>query len=310
MYKNHADTPSGWLAFELNILRRLDFKSVAIPRTHNPVLGKYLKHWNVRVMTNDLLRSDYARSTAHVQNNGEKLTAEEVEIVLQDAYVPQYQQKNSALKNWFGETDGWWFDNVRQNISKLDSSMSQAMAINIALSVGDYVFSFDEDTRELRQPFSNVFRRLWSIEDEPFNNGQNNSSQNKDTNEFIAETYPDLLFLKLPPASNQKLKKTLNWEAWREEWVRGTGNIWTDLEDAQTGKLGSRVETKQQYLNLIEDVFKTASHIPLWAIEHIETGFVQTQDIVETISRVRGVDTIYSKDFSELLGTKAVVITA
>jgi len=310
MLKNYADTPNGWLAFELNILRRLEFKSVAIPHTHNPVLGKYLKHWNVRVMTNDLLRSNYAKATAHIQNNGEKLTPEEVEIVLNDAYVPQYQQKNTALKNWFGETDAWWFDNVRQNISKLTSSMSQAMAINIALGVGDYVFSFEEETRELRQPLSNVFRRLWSIEAEPFNNGQNNSCQNKDTNEFIAEVYPDLLFLKLPAANNQKLKKSLDWEAWREEWVRGTDNIWAEIEDAQTGKLGARVETKQQYLSLIEEVFKTASHIPLWAVEHVESGFVQTQDIVETISKVRRVDTIYSKDFTELLGTKAVIITA
>jgi hypothetical protein len=37
---------------------------------------------------------------------------------------------------------------------------------------------------------------------------------------------------------------------------------------------------------------------------------VTTQELVETIGSVRKVDTIYTKDFSELTGAKAVIITA
>ena len=310
MVNNYADTPNGWLAFELNILRRLKFKSVAIPQTRNPVLGKYIKHWDARVLTNDLLHSNYAAATALIQNNNKKLSSEEVEIVLQDAYVPQYKLKNAALRNWFNEVDAWWFDNVRQNISKLSSSMSQAIAINLVLGVGDYVSSFDKDTRELRQPLSNVFKKLWNTQSDPFDNGQKNRCYKKGTKEFIAEVYPDLLFLHLPMATNQELKNSLGWEAWHEEWVRGNDEVWTKLENKLIGKLGSKVETKQQYLKMIEDVFNTASHIPLWAIGHIENGFVQTQEIVEAIGTIRRVDTVYSKDFTELLGTKAVIITA
>jgi hypothetical protein len=82
------------------------------------------------------------------------------------------------------------------------------------------------------------------------------------------------------------------------------------LESSQAGKLGTLIETKSQYLQFVEDTLQTASHIPKWAVAHVENGFVSTQDIVEVIGRIRRVDTIFSKDFSELTGTKAVIITA
>ena len=70
------------------------------------------------------------------------------------------------------------------------------------------------------------------------------------------------------------------------------------------------VETKSQYLRLLEETLRTASHIKHWAISHVESGFISTQDLVEVIGKIRRVDTIFTKDFSELTGTKAVIITA
>lgn len=310
MLKAYANLPKSWLAFELNVLRRLEFKSVAIPFTDNPNLGRYLKHWKVRVLANDVFQSAFARATAQIENNNEILPENDMEIVLNDAYVPQYKLRNEALTNWFNETDAWWFDNVRQNIDTLRSNMQKAIALSIGLNVGDYVLSFDENTRELRQPLSQVFKRFWSMQTAPINNGQNNTCQNKSAIEFTAENYTDLFFLRLPRTHNRPPQKYLGKTAWREEWIRKSGSFWDDLEETQRGALGTQIETKSQYLSLISDILKTASHVPLWAIEHVEDGFVQTQDIVETISEVRRVDTIFSKDFSEFLGTKAVIITA
>lgn len=99
--------------------------------------------------------------------------------VLEDVYVPRYRLQNQALRNWFGETDAWWFDNVRQNIERLQSPTVKAIASAAVLNVGDYVLSFTGETLELRQPLSNVFRRLLSALNEPVNNGQNNTCTNK-----------------------------------------------------------------------------------------------------------------------------------
>ncbi len=42
----------------------------------------------------------------------------------------------------------------------------------------------------------------------------------------------------------------------------------------------------------------------LWAI-----GYTTTEEIVETLRRVRKVETVYTKDFSELTGARATIIT-
>lgn len=310
MHGHTKISPKSWLAFDLNVLRRLKFESVAVPLADKPALGAYLKRWGARVAANDPLQSAWTRLASQIANSTERLSSDDVNTVLDDAYVPGYRLQNAALTSWFTETDSWWFDNVRKNIDRLQSPMARSIASSIALATGDYVLSFRDDTRELRQPLSTVFKRLWSIQPEPYNNSQNNTCHNKNADDFIAETPSDLMFLRLPPAHAQTAKTHLGQQAWREEWLRGGNDFWADLESGLRGKLGGATETKSQYLQHLDETLRRASHVKHWAIAHVEAGFIQTQDIVETIGRIRRVDTVFTKDFSELTGTKAVIITA
>ena len=310
MFNKSIASPKGWLAFELNVLRRLKFASIVLPFTVETNLGTYLKRWNVRVVANDSTQSAWTKAVAAIQNNNEKLSEDDVNVVLEDVYVPRYRLQNTALRKWFNETDAWWFDNIRQNAEKLSSPVQRAIALSLAMSVGDYAFSFADETLELRQPLSTVFRRLWSVLPEPVNNGQNNTCHNKTINEFIGENYLDLMFLRLPAAHNQSQRMRFGAAAWREEWLRGGDDFWDAAEAANSNKLGALVETKSQYLHLLEETLQNASHIPAWTIAHVEDNFISTPEIVEIVGRMRRVDTIYTKDFSELTGTKAVIITA
>jgi len=311
MLQYSRNSPKSWLAFELNVLRRLTFSSVAIPFTHTPALASYLKRWDIRIQANDPLQSVWTKASSLIPNNGETLSADDVNVVLEDAYVPKYKLQNPDLRNWFTETDSWWFDNVRQNIEKLPTPVTRAIAASLAMAAGDYVLSFTEETRELRQPLSNVFRRLWTLQPEAFNNGRNNTCQNRPADAFIAESGgADLMFLRLPTPHSQHLKASLGQTAWREEWLRGGSDFWEATEAEQSGKLGMPTETKSQYLRLLEEFLRTASHISTFAIAHVEVGLISGQDIVETIGKVRRVEAVYTKDFSELTGTKAVIITA
>ena len=304
-------TPKSWLAFELNVLRRLKFASAALPFVHTPALATYLKRWDVRVQANDPLQSSWTNGNAFIPNNSEKLTSEDVNTVLEDAYVPGYKLINPSLRNWFNETDSWWFDNVKRNIDKLPTPVLRSLASSLAMSTGDYVLSFTEESRELRQPLSNVFRRLWTLQPEPFNNGRNNTCQNKPVNEFLAEcSGADVMFLRLPAPHTQHLRMSLGQAAWREEWVRGGDDFWEAAEAEQSGRLGMPTETKSQYLTLLEETLRTASHIASFAIAHVESGYITAQDLIETIGKVRRVEAVYSKDFTELTGSKAVIITA
>ena len=112
--------PAGWLAFDLNVLRRHKFGSAALPFCDDPALAAYLKRMNVRVAANSPLQSAWTRLQAQVGNSRERLTEDDVNVVLDDAYVPGYRYRNAGLRDWFNETDSWWFDNVRANIDKLE----------------------------------------------------------------------------------------------------------------------------------------------------------------------------------------------
>lgn len=303
-------SPKSWLAFDLNVMRRLTFSSVALPFSDQTSLAAYLKRWNVKVAANDTLRSYYTRSVADLVGGGESLSADDVSRVLDDAYVPGYRLQNQSISAWFSETDAWWFDNVHRNIESLPTPMLRAIASSVAMATGDYALSFDKDSREIRQPLSNVFRRLWSVLPASYINGQNNTCQNKIADDFIAETTADLMFLRLPHPHAQSERSHLGRAAWREEWLRGSNDFWPELESRLHGKLGAATETKSQYLHLLEETLRRSSHIKKWAIAHVEDGFIQTQDIADTIGKIRRVDTVFTKDFTELTGTKAVIITA
>ena len=306
--RNFSDSlPEGWLAFELGVLRRLQFRSVIDPFAGECATPAYLKRWGARVAANDTAQWAFERARARVENNAEVLTGEDVDAVLEDAYVPRHKLYNPALRRWFGETDAWWFDNVRANAEKLDAA-KRPLALDLGLAVGDYALSIDDDTRELRQPLSRAFKRLWDAAPAPFDNKQKNTASNRDARDFVSREQGELLFLRLPRPSRRDARDTA-W-AWREVWVRGEGDFWDDFERAREGRLGARAEAKRQYLRHVEELLDAASHLPAWAVSHVDDGYLPTEELVESIGRLRRVGTVYTKDFTELTGARAVIITA
>jgi hypothetical protein len=303
---------NGWSGFELGVLRRLKFDSVALPFTGEPEICVQLKSWKVRVAANDPMLWSYTKAFALVENNTEALNDDDLFTLLDDAYVPRDKLDNPALLKWFNETDAWWFDNLRFSAERLEP-YKRELALTAGMMTGDYVLSFNEQTRNLRKPFSlsEVFRRMLDCLPEPLDNSMRNRSSHQDVRSFVAERHhTDLLFLRLPVPVTQTTTARDPIVTWREEWLRGGDGFWLELERALDARLGSRVQSKQQYLGFVEDLLRTASHIPAWAIAHTENGFISNEELVEKIGRVRKVASIYSKDFSDMLGVRASLIVA
>lgn len=302
---------NGWLAFELGVLRRLKFSSVALPFTGEPEIGLHLKAWNVRVAANDPMIWSHTKATALIENHDERLNEEDLIALLDDAYIPRDKLDNPTLLKWFNEVDAWWFDNVRFNAEKFESH-KRALALTAGMMVGDYVLSFNAETRHLREPLSlsKVFNQMLEYIPLTNDNSLSNRSTNQDVRSFVAErNHTDLMFLRLPsPVTQTTIRDPLS--SWREEWLRGGDDFWLELERERLSRLGSRVQSKQQYLGFVEDLLRTASHIPAWAIAHTENGFISNDELVEKVSLVRKVDAIYSKDFSDLLGVRASILVA
>ncbi|HKO98204.1 MAG TPA: hypothetical protein VJU86_14500 [Pyrinomonadaceae bacterium] len=306
-----ANFPNGWLGFELGVLRHLKFSSIALPFTGESRFSQEMKNWDVRVAANDPMVWAYTKATALVENSSDRLTEEEIDSIVDDAYVPHDRLDNPALLRWFNETDAWWFDTVRFNAERMSTPYKRAVALTVGMMVGDYVLSFDEETRHLREPLSlsRVFKKLASTLPPPFTSNLRHKASNQDVRSFVAERrQTDLLFLRLPtPTDSTSQQKS---SAWREEWLQGRDDFWEDLERRRAGRLGSRVQSKQQYLGFVEDLLLTAAHIPTWAVVHTENGFISNDELVETVGRLRRVNSVYSKDFSDLLGVRASIVTA
>src|SRR5213082_1261259 len=239
----------GWLGFELSVLRRLRFNSAAFPLSGEPNLAHYLKRWDARVAANDPAQWAWMKSQAFVENNSDILTEDDIEAVLEDAYVPGTFFRNPTLLTWFNETDAWWFDNVRANAERLTSQYKRALVLALGMGVGDYVFSFNLETRDLRQPLSlsNVFRRVWHTLMPPVNNLRKNSSSNQSARSFLAETQnTELLFMRLPRPTRATDSRNARVLTWREEWIRQGKGFWSDLSKEHNSKLDAYVETKEQ----------------------------------------------------------------
>jgi hypothetical protein len=299
-----------WLGFELSVLRRLKFASLAVPFAGQPDLEWYLKFWGKQALTNDLCQWAWWMARALVENQGERLNEEDVALVLQNAYVPQTHLHNAALSQALNDLDAVWFDNVWQNIQQLPNDAQRAMAYLHTLGVADYVFAFAGNARELRRPLSQVFLHLWRTQRKLVNNGQRNYATNQDAHAFIRNARVDLLFARFPrPQGLAGLRGTL--AGWREGFVRGHDEFWDEWQAAQRGKLGDAVIAKQHYLQLVGNFLASAKHIPKWAIAHAEDGFVSVAELGEVISQYRRIEVTYNKDFSDVLGgLNAYIIVA
>ena len=309
MTSNYSEqTPAGWLAFELSVLRRLSFRSAVSPLCAEPDVETYLKRWGVRVSVNATARWAAVRSVARVENNAERLTREDLDLLLEDVYVPGHRLRAPALARRFGEVDAGGFDNFRRNADRLAGDTKRALALDLGLMVGDYALSFDDETRDLRQPLSRTLLRLSDARPAPFDNRQRNAVASKDPRSFLADQpAADLLFMRLPPARASAGDPVY---AWRDEFVGGGADSEPESDGARSQRPAAPPVTRQQYLSNLEELLAAAGRARTWAVSHVDNGHVPVDELVEVLRRHRKVETVYTKDFTELTGARAVMITA
>lgn len=289
-----------WLGYELSVLRRIKFNSIAIPFSGQPDLDWYLKFWGKQIFSNDLCQWSWWTSRALVENQQEALGEEEVAQILHNAYVPRRRLNNPALSQTMGEMDAWWFDNVWLNIQQIENPYQRALAYYHALGVGDYVHSFTSETTDLRRPLSEVFEELWRGQRKVQNNEKDNRCSNLEATEFISSVRTDLMFAHFPRPDGI-VSQAHTSIGWRETWIRGSASGFAELLSGING-LGDYIASKGRYLDLIGKFLENAKHIPKWAIAHPEDGFVTAAEMGELIKSFRPVEVTYAKDFSEISG--------
>ncbi len=289
-----------WLGYELSVLRRIKFNSVAIPFAGQPDLDWYLKFWGKQVFSNDLCQWSWWTSRALVENQTETLSEADVAHILDNAYVPRRKMNNPALREYLSEMDAWWFDNVWVNIQQIENPHQRAVAYYHALGVGDYIHSFNAETLELRRPLSEVFEVLHRQQRRVTNNEKENRSTNLEATRFISAVKAELMYVTFPRAQGLAVnRKSVG--GWREIWIRGKADGFDNMLELVNG-FGDHIVSKGRYLDLIGKFLENASHLPKWAIAHPEDGFITAAEMGELIKSFRPVEVTYAKDFSEVSG--------
>ena len=300
---NHPTPWRGWkisrysrkllLGFQASVLRQLEFRSIAIPYWSEARLDWYLKAWGKVIFANDPRQWAGIVARANVEAT-EPLSEDAITRILEEVYVPRVRLTNPGLRQWFGETDAWWMDNLRQNIELLDDQLVRAQAVTLGLQTGDYALSFDNDTLELRRPLTTVFWRLAGRSFVGPAGHPHNRSFNQPAEDFIRHARADLCYLRCPASHSQRGGAEARSE-WREAWVRGA-----DSEDG--AKDAAAPQSRQSYLAMLERLLRPASNFKLWAVEYQEPDLASAQDIIELIKEYRPVKATYSKDVTEVAG--------
>jgi hypothetical protein len=282
--------------FEASVLRQIEFRSIAIPLCGRGRLDWYLKIWGKLVMSND--PRAWAAASARAMIEARDLIAEEhISRLLEDIYVPGVRLANPHLRQWFGEMDSWWMDNLRRNVERLEDETMRAQAFVLGMATGDYALSFTDATRELRRPLTTVFWRLAGRALAGPKGHPHNRSYNQPADEFIKRARADLLYLTLPPAHSEMAGDEAR-SQWREAWVRGNDGQTVD----ELLRLMTAPQSKRAYLAKADRLLDAAAHIKTWAIGYQEVGLVSARDISELIKEHRPVQATYSKDLTEVAG--------
>jgi hypothetical protein len=290
-----------FVAFELSVLRRLKFDSIAIPFAGRPDLAWYLKIWGKQVISNDICQWAWWASRALVENLSATLAEADVARVLADVYIPRRSLHNRALGALMGEMDACWFDNVWINLQGIADDHRRALACLHAFGVGDYVLSFPPQYGHLRRPLSEVYLALWRSQRQIINNGLTNQCLNLDGQDFIGGARADLMFARLPrPEGIGELRSGT--AGWREIWARGSGDVWEELIAKCEGRLGEETLSKERYLGLVAEFLARARKIPTWVIAHTDQGHVAAGEIGDVVRQFREVEVTYHKDYTGLRG--------
>jgi hypothetical protein len=289
-----------WLGFELSVLRRLKFSSIAIPFAGRPDLGWHLKCWGKQVITNDICQWSWWMSRALIENSRESLDVEDVAFILgENAPAEDVGVTGSFPLN--ADDEGTWFLKVRDNIHQLGSEQKRALAYLHALDVADYLRSFTRETEHLRRPLNEVFTALWRNQRPVIDNQQLNLAANQDAHDFIRGVRADCMFVRLPQPEGLVAHDPVT--RWRESWVRENESDWETVVAERAGKLGDSVVSKDHYLELVASFFERARHIPKWAIAHADDGFLSAAEVGELMRQFRRrVEVTYAKDFSGVVG--------
>ena len=256
----------------------------------------------------------FTKATALIENDSERLSAEEMDMLLDDASSRATASTIASLLHWFNETDAWWFDNVRFNRRGVWTRRTNVRSARRWARWSAITFFRLGPTAGTCASLCRCRACSYSFP-RAFPFPATTLSAAKPPTRKCAPSSPSvamviMLLRCLPVPSSRSRREPVRWPGAVERLLGDDFGM--NSSGCELGELwASRSEQTATTLDLLEDLLHTAAH-HAWAIAHTENGFITTEMNWPRLSarRAKGRARDLHQRFSGLLGVRAAIVTA
>ena len=271
----------------------------------------FLKQLGFQVYTNDFMNYSNQIGKALVENQTEKLTKQDIDILFSENKNPEefYIMEKLFTDMFFVREEARMLDSFRSNVELL-SPIKKSLALAIMdrtltkkITMGHFahhqalVYAKNPDrikrNKSIIRPIKEMFLELVKqYNNAVFDNGKNNKSYQSDAIEFVKNLKNvDLLYLDPPycgsHADYQGFYHLL--ETFVENWTEKDKAFVNGIKRYEP-KLYSGFDTKKDIINSFDKLFKEAKKIPYWIISYNDRSFPNKEQMIELISKYKNVE--------------------
>lgn len=223
------------LPFIQDVISTLEFESCLDAFSGSGIVSYYFKKIGKEVYSNDFMKFPYLYNLATLENNFEKLSMEDVEMLINSKGKNEKFIQKTFKGLYFSDEDNMFLDSIRSNIEKLSSKYAQAIALSSLVrsclkkrprGIFTYVgHKYDDGRIDIKKTLKEHFlENVDLFNNSVFYNGKSHKSFNQDI--FSLDLKPDLVYLDPPYFS----KNSDNDYTRRYHFVEGLVKNWKGLE--------------------------------------------------------------------------------
>lgn len=195
------------LPYIWQVVSQFNFNSIIDLFSGSGVVSYMFKAQGKKVLANDFMAMNAAFSQALVENNSIKLSAQDVDLLL-DRSVQTDNFVSTTFKDlYFSDEDNHLIDCVRANIKKLKNKYKRALALSALVRAavkkrprGVFTYTghrYDDGRRDLKISFEKQFlNAVRIVNGAVFDNGQDNLSRRGDA--MTARWQADIVYMDPP----------------------------------------------------------------------------------------------------------------
>ena len=284
-------------------------------------VGYHFKAQGKQVVANDFLKFNYHIGRALIENTSVRLTAEDVDFLLQvNKTVDNFIEKNFTGV-FFEKEQAKFLDNFRLNVTKLNSEYKKSLAftiINRALTrkvlLGHFAhlkaLDYSKNTMRIRRnptiirPIKELFLELINdYNNAVFDNGRKNKMHCEDTVSFIRKVQGvDLAYFDPPYYGRHPDYQAFYHflETYVEYWkdkklINGTKQYFPKKKSGFT--------KKDEIVNSFKQLFRNSEHIPYWLISYNSKSYPDKNTMTNLIKQHRKVE-LFEYEYQNHYGGK------